>query len=81
MTADTHLYLDRQSETAWRTYRVYVTGADGSLLYAGKVIQPDHGGSWYAGQADRHPRGHTSRAAAVRCLLRRVTQLRLEAAS
>lgn len=75
-----HLYLDRQSETAWRTYRVYVDGPDG-LAYAGKLLQIDHGGPWYSGVADRHKAGHTTRAAAVRCLLRRVTQLRLEAAS
>lgn len=79
MTA--HLYLDRQSETAYRTYRVYLptrTDHGDTIAYAGKVLQPDHNGPWYAGQADRHPKGHSTRASAVQCLLRRVTQPRLE---
>lgn len=77
----THLYLDRQSESAYRTYRVYVGDH-----YAGKVIQNFHGARWNSGPSDPHcfgrrkVYGHTTRAQAVACLLRRVTQPTLEVA-
>jgi len=80
----THLYLDRQSETAYRTYRVYVptrTEQGDTVDYAGKVIQRHREGRWTAGDADKHANGHTTRAQAVACLLRRVTQPRLTEAA
>lgn len=80
MTA--HLYLDRQSTGAYRAYRVYVDGLEGYAdhIYAGLVLQNHHGGRWTSGPADPHSfgrrkvYGHTTRAQAVNCLLRRVSQ-------
>lgn len=74
------LYLDRQSESHYRTYRAYVRLGDKPEQFAGKVIQIGHGQSWYSGEADRHEHGHSTRAEAVRCLIRRVTQPKLETA-
>lgn len=74
------LYLDRQSENYYRTYRAYVRMGDQTERFAGKVIQIGHGMNWYSGEADRHDDGHRTRAQAVHCLLRRVTQARLETA-
>lgn len=74
------LYLDRQSENYYRTYRAYVRFGDAPERFAGKVIQIGHGTNWFSGEADRHEHGHTTRAQAVNCLIRRITQPKLETA-